>query len=91
MKKPLFLILKKRWFDLIQSGKKTTEFRSYNTYWCKRLLKGQDTLKDFTTVLFQLGYRRDAPKMMFFIASIEVEDHICHGWSFAIRLGTPIA
>lgn len=35
--KILHLTLKKKWFDLIASGKKTVEYREIKPYWTKRL------------------------------------------------------
>lgn len=35
--KILYLTLKKKWFDLIKSGQKTSEFREIKPYWIKRL------------------------------------------------------
>lgn len=33
----MFLILKKKWYDLIESGQKTTEYRELKDYWCTRI------------------------------------------------------
>lgn len=39
MEKILYLTLKKQWFDLINSGIKTEEYREIKPYWIKRLTK----------------------------------------------------
>ncbi|MFA6074027.1 MAG: hypothetical protein WC758_07970, partial [Candidatus Woesearchaeota archaeon] len=72
---------KKKWFDLIKSGKKKTEYREVKSYWEKRLLG-----KKFDRIIFTNGYSKTSPK-------IEVE---CKGIGFgkfdgkdcyAIKLG----
>lgn len=52
----LYLIVKKKWFDEIKSGRKDTEYREAKEYWRKRL-----TGKSFTHVQFKNGYAKDAP------------------------------
>lgn len=46
----LSLVLMHKWYDLIESGEKTSEFREIKPYWQKRLAKHYDT------VTFQRGY-----------------------------------
>lgn len=92
--KILHLTLKRKWFDLIASGKKTVEYRKYTPYWEKRLVG-----KGFTEIHFRNGYSKDAPFMRVRCESIvnvpsyggpllkpengeELED-----WQFAIVLG----
>ena len=53
--KILHLTLKKKWFDLIASGKKTVEYREDKPYWQKRLLDGEDP-KTFDIIRFKNGY-----------------------------------
>ena len=36
--KTLHLVLKRKWFEMIASGKKTEEYREIKPYWIKRLL-----------------------------------------------------
>lgn len=40
-----------KWYDLIESGEKTSEYREMKPYWVKRL-EG----KHYDTVTFQRGY-----------------------------------
>lgn len=47
----LHLVLNHHWFDLIISGKKTSEYRECSEYWNKRL-----TNKHYNTVVFHKGY-----------------------------------
>ena len=39
MKKILFLPLKKKWYEMIESGVKTEEYRELKEHWIKRLFK----------------------------------------------------
>lgn len=52
----LHLTLKKKWFDLILSGKKTEEYREIKPYWEKRLMG-----KTYDKVIFRNGYGNHAP------------------------------
>ena len=68
--KILDLPLKKEWYDMIESGEKTEEYREIKPYWCKRLL-GQDTPSQesysptnkfnpngYTHIRFRYGYTK---------------------------------
>jgi len=48
----LFLHVRKEYFDLIKSGKKTREYRKANDYWLKRLGSG-----NIERVIICEGYR----------------------------------
>ena len=62
--KVLHLTLKKKWFDLIASGKKRREYRECKPYWEKRLLHGPDgEPNEYDEIHFRNGYRKDAPFM----------------------------
>lgn len=52
----LHLTLKKKWFDLILSGKKTEEYREIKPYWEKRLMG-----KTYDKVIFRNGYATPMP------------------------------
>ena len=56
--KTLYLTLKKQWFDMINDGIKTEEYREIKPYWIKRL-EG----RKYDIVEFRNGYQKDAPKM----------------------------
>lgn len=56
--KPLFLILKKKYFDQIKSGEKTEELRLMTPYWINRLVG-----KEFSRIVFQNGYAKTAPRI----------------------------
>ena len=93
--KILHLTLKKNWFELIASGKKTTEYREYKLYWERRLLK-----KKFDEVHFRNGYSKNSPFMRVVCKGIAVvpptggllfkptNNEKLNGWQFAISLGT---
>jgi len=55
--KPLWLILKRKWFDMIASGIKKEEYREIKPYWNSRLNK------EYDFVVFRNGYAKDAPVM----------------------------
>ena len=59
----LDLVLKHKWYDLIDSGEKKEEYREIKPYWEKRL-QG----KKYYSVVFHKGY--SSIKMEFLITSI---------------------
>ena len=50
----LILNVKKKWFDLIKSGKKTCEYREVKSYWTKRL-----SGKKYNNVIIVWGYPKE--------------------------------
>lgn len=54
----LFLVLKKQYFDQIESGQKINEYRALTPFWAKRLCG-----KWFDKVIFQNGYSANAPRI----------------------------
>ncbi len=63
--RPLYLTLKKEWFDMIASGEKKEEYREIKDYWRKRLYESDEiTPKSFDKVVFKNGYSSDAPTMV---------------------------
>ena len=61
----LHLVLKGRWFNLIESGAKREEYRDISPYWEKRLNN-----HTYDRVKFRHGYRTDARTMTFEINEI---------------------
>ena len=53
MNRVLHLVLKRKYFERIHSGIKTTEYRDFTPYWQKRI-EG----KHYTHIKFQLGYTK---------------------------------
>lgn len=65
--KILHLILKAHWYEKIDRGDKTSEYRECKPYWDIRLRNSE-----YTHVKFHQGYGKNAPTMMFEIKSISV-------------------
>ena len=65
--KILHLVLKRQWFEMIDSGIKLAEYREIKPYWTNRL-EG----KNFTHVEFRGGYQAGAPRMRFEIKKIDI-------------------
>lgn len=80
LKQPVFhevlkLTVKKEWFDLIKSGKKTEEYREFKKYWIDRLTEDKSYCqmgnlgyvindKKYKYVEFKNGYSRGAPTII---------------------------
>lgn len=95
----LNLPLTKHWFDEIKSGRKTHEYREARDYW-NRILSADyearhnydDRPIQYHLVRFQLGYQKNAPKMIFEIKDIstvwgENTDLKIKGYVYDIELG----
>lgn len=96
--KILHLTLKKKWFDLIASGKKKIEYRECKPYWIKRLTYSRIWhAKHFDKIIFKNGYNKNAPTIEVQFNSIDLVDAYYHkpengeelngGLFFAIKLG----
>lgn len=73
------LVLKKRWYDMIDSGEKKEEYREHKEFWIKRIEKWQDSRVDRECpdiIAFSRGYKH--PDMFF----------VCD--KIFIRNGTPL-
>lgn len=80
--KILHLNLKKKWFDMIDAGIKTEEYREDKYYWWQRLADFTETpaeigniivtFKFFDAVVFKNGYAKGAPEMKFKVQSISL-------------------
>ncbi len=96
MEKILHLTLKKKWFDMIDSGEKKEEYREINQYWEDRL--GEDANGKFHDVVeFRNGYQKEARRMRFIIEDI-TNDYGKIEWGadpdkvyFVIKLGERIS
>ena len=100
----LFLVLKSKWFNLIECGDKKEEYRELNKYWLNHLCQLEydnydnicGKIKDYKYVVFQLGYKKDAKQMLFDIHDITI-DYGNSDWGaednkkyFVIKLGKRI-
>lgn len=75
MDKILHLTLKKKWFDLIKSGKKRFEYREIKPYWKKRLFDmDQRDIKHYDYIIFTNGYRKDSPKIKVKYLGLSIQD-----------------
>ena len=68
----LYLTLKKEFFNQIKSGEKKAEYREYKPFWTKRLMNPDNTFKCYDFILFQNGYRKDAPQMLVEFKGIKI-------------------
>lgn len=51
--KILHLSLKKEWYNMIESGIKTEEYREIKPFWCKRLIHDYDeSMEEFGAIIF---------------------------------------
>lgn len=56
----LTLPIKKKWFDMIKSGKKKEEYREINSYYDSRLYK-YTQIDVATDILLRNGYSKNSP------------------------------
>ena len=71
----LRLTLKKRWFDMIQSGEKLEEYREIKPYWGKRLINEKIRKlewKQFDAIEFVNDYSANSPRFTIECKGIEV-------------------
>ena len=71
----LKLVLKKKWYDMIESGVKLEEYRDIKPHWTTRLVEAiVDTpkFKDIETVTFYLGYAKNRPEMQFRVKGVHI-------------------
>ena len=63
----LSLVLKGKWFDMIERGEKREEYRDIKPYWKTRLVNWLDKQDGMAVpvVEFRRGYAADAPRMAF--------------------------
>ena len=69
--KTLTLSLKKKWYDMIASGEKTSEYRQASPFWIDRL---DD---EVTEAVFQLGYGsggKPPPRMRLKVVGVSIHD-----------------
>lgn len=64
------LVLKRRWYDMIDRGEKREEYRADTEYWKERLYNWSRK-PGVHVVEFRLGYAKDAPRMAFWVFGCE--------------------
>ena len=68
----LHLNLKRKWFDMILSGKKKEEYRDISRYWNRRLMGlCTNDIKD-TIIVFSNGYAKNRPQFEIELLNIEI-------------------
>lgn len=69
----LSLVLKSKWYDMIDQGEKHEEYRSPTDYWLRRLHNWDMAVTPQKTpvVEFRRGYASNAPRMAFWCFGIE--------------------
>lgn len=70
MKDTLDLVLKEKWYRMIESGVKTEEYREIKPFWEKRMQNCRD--RHYDKVTFHLGYAKDRPSMTFALDKITI-------------------
>lgn len=78
----LVLPIKKKWFDMILSGKKSEEYRDFTPYWKGRFANefslDRDTFlptdRVMRPVLFRNGYSKDSPSFKAFCVLSDVRE-----------------
>ena len=80
--KPLFLVLKTKYFDQILAGTKTKEFREETEFFNGRFLtKDRQKFRRYNFVIFQNGYHKDARKITVEVKKVSLD------FCFTIHLG----
>lgn len=70
--KTLHLVLKGVWYDKIDCGEKTCEYRECKDYWNARFMRPYGAPCPYNVVRFRRGYGAHAPTMEFEILDIEI-------------------
>lgn len=69
------LVLKGKWYDMIESGAKKEEYREIKPYYTTRLLNWHNRMwPGYAVVEFRRGYAKNAKRMAFFAMRIENGD-----------------
>lgn len=70
----LDLPLKKEWYNMIESGIKTEEYREIKPYWCNRLL-----------FHYPLGIKCYEGHMFDSVTETDIENPLCHSYKYLIQ------
>ena len=66
----LELVLKEKWYRMIESGEKTEEYRDIKPYWTKRLFDQKTGKLKHNRVRFSLAYGKNRLQMIFDIKGV---------------------
>lgn len=86
-KKPLYLVMQSKWFNAIENGSKSNEYRDGTAFYKSRLCNIDKTtgkiisFKNYRTVILQEGYHPDARRMVAEIKGVTLKR------DFTIHLG----
>lgn len=86
-KKPLFLVMQREYFDQIESGKKTEEYRHGGKFYISRFCKTDKAtgkiiaMRNYTSAILQEGYNPGARRILIEVKKIEYDGE------FTIYLG----
>lgn len=80
-KKPLFLIMQKKYFDQIEKGQKKKEFRDFTEHYISRLCNRDKageilSIKKYKYAVLQEGYNRGARRLICEIGEISFNGEI---------------
>lgn len=72
--KTLHLNLKRKWFDMIQSGEKKEEYREVKRHWINQLASDNGfDFKKFDTVTFSNGFAKDRDQFVIDLLEIRYD------------------
>ena len=85
-KKPLFLVMQRQWFDLINKGEKKQEYRDGTEFYISRLCNRDKegnilSLKNYKKAILQEGYHKGARRLVIDILKITYDG------DFTVHLG----
>jgi hypothetical protein len=84
----LKLIIKRKYFDMILSGKKTEEYREIKKYYINKFVN-----KTYDKIILQAGYSKTADRLIANIESIKIQKKEFGLFSFevfVIKLNNPV-
>lgn len=79
------LVLKRRWYDMIDRGEKREEYRDYKPYWKRRMVNWTSHQREswdsiynnkWLVIGFSRGYKK--PDMFFLLLRHDVTEHATH-------------
>ena len=88
MERILRLTLHKKWFDLVNEGKKKKEYRLATPYWRSRFYNKNGSVREYDYVIFKNGYKTDSPSVKVEWKGLLYEySHVFEDMTYIILLG----
>jgi hypothetical protein len=78
----LKIVIKKEWFDKIESGEKKIEYREAKPFWHLRLKDKNGNYREYDRIEFINGYNTNARRMI-----TEFDGVSLHGDKYHIKIG----